>query len=278
MLKWKADGNDILWEISPAECSLALTLNCGQCFRFEQVSENAFEGVALGRILHLTQEEDAIRFRDMDAVSFIQIYAPYFDAETDYAAIKSSFRTDPILEKAILQTEGIRILRQDGFETLISFIISQNNNIPRIKKGIRLLCEGFGERIAPDKYAFPTPDILAACKPNDFSGLSLGYRDRYIIDAAKRVAAGDICLNSLYTAPIEKARTELLRIIGVGPKVAECVLLFGFGRHMCFPMDTWMKKVMKKYYPNGFPTAFRSNAGIAQQYLFHYARHYDSFA
>ena len=260
-----------------ADCSLALTLDCGQAFRFVKAEDGAFEGVVYGRILRMQQEKEEIRFFDMTLSEFEERYVSYFDMNTNYAALKAQFSSDQILQKAISCTSGIRVLRQDGFETLISFLISQNNNIPRIKKSIRLLCARFGKQLAPDAYTFPTAETLAACRLEDLAGLSLGYRDRYLLDAAKRVASGEIALDSLNTAPVEQARETLRRIMGVGPKVAECVLLFGFGRHDCFPLDTWMKKVMQRYYPDGLPAAFLPKAGIAQQYLFHYARCFDSF-
>ena len=260
-----------------SDCSLALTLDCGQAFRFVKAEDGVFEGVVHGRVLRMQQKKEEIRFFDMMLSEFEERYVSYFDMNTDYAALKTQFSSDQILQKAISCTSGIRVLRQDGFETLISFLISQNNNIPRIKKSIRLLCARFGKQLASDAYTFPTAEILAACRLEDLAGLSLGYRDRYLLDAAKRVTSGEIALDSLYTAPVEQARETLRRIMGVGPKVAECVLLFGFGRHDCFPLDTWMKKVMRRYYPDGLPAAFLPKAGIAQQYLFHYARFFDSF-
>ena len=260
-----------------SDCSLALTLDCGQAFRFVKTEDGVFEGVVYGRILRMQQKKEEIRFFDMALSEFEERYVSYFDMNTDYAALKAQFSSDQILQKAISCTSGIRVLRQDGFETLISFLISQNNNIPRIKKSIYLLCARFGKQLAPDAYTFPTAEILAARRPEDLAGVSLGYRDRYLLEAAKRVASGEIALDSLTTVPVEQARETLRRIMGVGPKVAECVLLFGFGRHDCFPLDTWMKKVMRRYYPDGLPAAFLPKAGIAQQYLFHYARCFDSF-
>lgn len=272
-----ASGRDVVWRVSESECSLTLTLDCGQSFRFIQAADGVFEGVVHGRILRMRQSEEGIRFFDMTLSEFEKQYVAYFDMTTDYTTLKAQFCSDSTLKKAIACTEGIRVLRQDGFETLISFLITQNNNIPRIKKSIRLLCERFGKRLAPDAYTFPTAETLAGCRPDDLAGLSLGYRDRYLIDAAQHVLSGDISLAALSAAPVGQAREMLRRILGVGPKVAECVLLFGFGRHECFPMDTWMKKVMQRYYPDGLPAPFLSKAGIAQQYLFHYARCFDSF-
>lgn len=275
MENWTTDGDDILWHVTPKECSLALTLDCGQCFRFEAIREYTFEGIVHGRVLTLVQEPDAIRFVHVTPDEFVSVFAPYFDIHADYAELKRQFCNDATLQKAIACTDGIRVLKQDGFETLISFLISQNNNIPRIKKCIRLLCERYGTELAPGKFSFPNAKTLASCTVEDLAGLSLGYRDRYLIDAAKRVVSGELDLSVLETLPIDEARNTVRTVMGVGPKVAECVLLFGFGRHECFPMDTWMKKVMKAYYPNGLPKEYAGKAGIAQQYLFHYARCFD---
>ena len=270
------EKNDLLWMIPSSAFSLSMTLQCGQCFRFFE-ENGVFLGVANGRLLKIEQTDRFIRFFDMTQEEFQAVWANYFDCATDYDALHTLFSNDQTLYRAIEKTGGIRVLRQDGFETLISFLISQNNNIPRITKSINLLCERFGSRIAPDTFAFPDAKTLASASLSDFSGLSLGYRDRYLLDAAQKVSSGEIDLSKLYTCPIEEARQTLRTICGVGPKVAECVLLYGFARLSCVPMDTWMKKVMARYYQAGLPEEILPYAGIAQQYLFHYARCFDTF-
>lgn len=270
------EGSDLLWMIPASSFSLAMTLQCGQCFRFSS-TDGQFSGVANGRLLRMQQTDQFVRFFDMSLDEFHAVWANYFDCETDYDALHTLFSSDPTLCRAIEHTGGIRVLRQDGFETLISFLISQNNNIPRITKSIALLCERFGDPIEEHAFSFPDAKTLSSASLSDFAGLSLGYRDRYLLDAAQKVSSGEIDLLKLYTCPIEEARQTLRTICGVGPKVAECVLLFGFARLSCVPMDTWMKKVMARYYQAGLPKEILPYAGIAQQYLFHYARCFDTF-
>lgn len=156
-------------------------------------------------------------------------------------------------------------MRQDSWECLISFIISQNNNIPRIKGIIDRLCGMYGGR-------FPEAGELSEETPESLEPLRSGFRAKYICDAAVKTASGVTDLAGIAAMPIEDARTELKKISGVGPKVAECVLLFGMHRTDAFPVDVWIKRVLSEYYPNGFPEYLKENAGIAQQYLFHYIR------
>jgi len=163
-------------------------------------------------------------------------------------------------------------LRQDVWETLISFILSQNSNIPRIKNMISALCRHFGNELPCGGFAFPTAKALASLTAEDLAPIKCGYRASYIIDAARRVHDGQFNIHELNSRPTGNVRAALLDIHGVGPKVADCVLLFGFGRTECFPLDVWMKRVMETMYPDGFPEVLKDSAGIAQQFLFHYVR------
>ena len=175
---------------------------------------------------------------------------------------------------ACKENPGIRVLRQEPFETLISFIISQNNNIPRIKGIIERLCLHFGEPFLyhnETRYAFPAPKKLASCTPEDLAPLRAGFRAKYLIDAAKRIASGEIDLEAVRKLPLPDAKAKLQTISGVGPKVADCALLYGLHRTECFPMDVWMKRAVLLL-PRLSPADFGENAGIAQQYLFHYVR------
>jgi N-glycosylase/DNA lyase len=265
-------GPDLLLQIRPSELNLAQTLDCGQCFRFRQDEHGIWEGVALGRFLRLAQTETGIRFFDTSPADFLSVWSNYFDFSTDYTRIKRDLRADPSLRRAIRFAGGIRILRQDPFEVLISFLISQNNNIPRIKRSIERLCALFGEEFAPGRHAFPTPQAIAALSKEDLAPVSLGYRDEYLLDASRRIAAGEFSLPDVAQAQTSSARELLLSCRGIGPKVAECILLFGFHRLEAFPIDTWMKKVLAREYPSGFPQEFAAVAGVAQQYLFHEIR------
>lgn len=273
-LQWEAcelDG-DIALPITSRELNLADTLDCGQSFRFRRTGEGEFEGVAFGKVLRLTQTADRILFRGCGLEEFHSLWADYFDLGRDYEAIKASYSGDETLRIASEFAGGIRLLQQDRFETLVSFLISQNNNIPRIKGCIDRLCRTFGEQIAEEAYAFPTPERLAGLEREDLSELSLGYRDTYILDCARRICDGRLDLDEVDRMELEEAREALRTVRGIGPKVAECVLLFGFHKLAAFPVDTWMKKVLAGYYPDGFPDRYQETAGVAQQYLFHYIR------
>lgn len=249
--------------------SLRDTLNCGQCFRWEEQSDGSFRGIVGKRSITVLQKDDFVSFPDADESEY-PFWADYFDLGTDYAALRERFSADPTLKCACEKAGGIRLLQQDPWEALCSFIISQNNNIPRIKGIIARLCEQFGEPIEGG-FAFPAPEVLTELTAEDLAPLKAGFRAKYILDAARKTASGSIDLNALYNMPMDEARAQLMTIHGVGPKVAECALLYGFHRLDAFPVDTWIKKVMTRYYPDGFPD-FAEPKGIAQQFLFHYIR------
>jgi len=253
--------------------SLAETLDCGQCFRW-QPDGYGFIGIAHGRQLHICMDEGNLIFRDTSLEEFESTWKDYFDLGWDYSQIKSLYSADPHLAKAVAFSPGLRVLRQDPWETLITFILSQNSNIPRIKKMVLELCVQFGEAIPTGGRTFPTPEALASLSPEALAPVKTGYRAPYILDAARQVAEGKICLVSLADKPTEELMKNLLTIHGVGPKVAECVSLFGYGRVEVCPMDVWIKRVMHTLYPKGLPKEFLATAGIAQQYLFHYVRNY----
>lgn len=177
-----------------------------------------------------------------------------------------------MLKEAAKYAPGIRILRQEPYEALCTFIISQNNNIKRIKGIVQRLCENFGEEISPGDFAFPTPQKMAELSADDLAPLRAGFRNRYLIDAAQKVYSGEVDLESCRTLDYEQARKELMKITGVGVKVADCTLLFGLHRIEAFPVDVWMKRAMDKLFPGMMPSDFGDCAGIAQQYIFHYSR------
>ncbi len=250
---------------------------CGQCFRWNKNEDGSYTGVAFNRLLTVSKTDDGIMFSDDS-----KIWNEYFDLNTDYAEIKKTLSADEITKKAIEKGQGIRILKQDFFETVISFIISQNNNIPRIKGIVEKLCERYGKEIEKGYYAFPEKEILAVLKREDLTFLRAGYRDSYIIDAAQKLTNNEINMEIVKNAPIEEARKEISKIKGVGPKVADCILLFGAARYEVFPTDVWMKRVLTRLYGfenltpnqiNAFAKEKYGNlAGFAQQYLFYSAR------
>ncbi len=255
----------------PRGFNLRQTLNCGQCFRFTEPHENVFCGVALGRYLEFKINGDELLISCEQEFADNHI-AHYLGFDEDYYSINLILADDPTLKKAIEYAGGIRILRQPAWETLCSFIISQNNNIKRISGIIERLCENFGEPLECGGYSFPEPDRLYNLSTDDLSPIRSGFRAKYILDAAKKVYSGEINFNEINSSDTDSAREMLMKIRGVGPKVADCVLLFGFHKLDAFPKDVWIKKVIQKYYPDGLPEFAQKYAGIAQQYLFHYER------
>ncbi len=253
--------------------SLAQTLSCGQCFRFDPLNGNPDHwcGIANGRALEISQNGDELTFYNVSQYEFESVWADYFDLNTDYQAIHTSLCADPTLKIACDFCSGIRILRQDPWEALCSFILSQNNNIPRIKGLVSRLCEQFGDPI-DGGFDFPKPETLAVLSPEDLSPVRCGFRDKYILDAAKKFASGEINPAKITALGLEEARKELMTINGVGPKVADCALLFGFYRLAAFPADVWIKRAMADLFADGLPACAQPYAGIAQQILFHYYR------
>lgn len=250
------------------ECfDLAQTLDCGQCFRWNRQPDGSYTGVALGKVFNISGE-------NFEEVMKNPQWRNYFDLDLDYAKIREDLSAaDPVLAQAAKFAPGMRILNQDPWEALCSFIISQNNNIPRIKGIVARLCSEFGSEIDGGmEHDFPKPEVLAALSEEDLAPVRCGFRARYLIDAARKVAGGEICLEELRREELAKARETLMTIVGVGPKVADCALLYGLHRMEAFPMDVWMKRAMGTLFPGRKPESFGKYAGIAQQYIFHYSR------
>lgn len=251
---------------------LAQTLDCGQAFRWKSDDGVKWQGVAHGRLMTLYKNGAGdLIIENTGIEEFNKIWKHYFDFDRDYTKIVSEISADPILKKAAEYSGGIRILNQDPWETLCSFIISQNNNIPRIKGIIDRLCENFGEK-REGFYTFPTADRIAKCGLGELEVLRSGFRAKYILDAATKFSSGEIDPEALKNMPLDEARDNLMKIKGVGPKVADCVLLFSLCHIDAFPRDVWINRTMQVLFNNEFPAAAESYAGIAQQYLFYYAR------
>lgn len=240
------------------------TLDCGQAFRWEKADENTYKGFYLNFPLTISDDGKYIIFHETDEETFLKVWAEYFDLYTDYTELKNRFSADQTMKKACEFASGIRLLKQDKWEALCSFIISQNNNIPRIKGIISRLCEHYG--------GFPTYTQLSAETEESLCFLRAGFRAKYLIDAAKKLESGELSLDEISSVDIEAARKMLMTIKGVGPKVAECALLYGMYRTEAFPVDVWIKRVLENYYPQGLPECIKGAEGIAQQYLFHYVR------
>ena len=263
-MNYKVQNNDII--LQQTDFNLDETLDCGQAFRWEKISDNTYKGAFLNKPLIISCEngKDLFRFHNTTEEDFINIWCGYFDLYTDYGRLKKKFSQDRILSQACEFARGIRILRQDKWEALCSFIISQNNNIPRIKGIINRLCEHYGR--------FPSAEDLKDETAESLGFLRAGFRAKYLVDAVQKILSGEIDTEKISTMPIDEARKTLMKIKGVGPKFAECTLLFGFYRTEAFPQDVWIKRVMEKWYPSGLPECVKGYEGIAQQYLFHYIR------
>ncbi len=254
------------------EClSLPLTLDCGEAFRWAEQEDGSWSGAAYGKYLNIKEENGNFILKDTSLEDFENVWRNYFDLDRDYAAICAKLKEDELVRETIDEYYGIRILNQEPWEALVSFVISQQNNIKRIKGIIKRLCDTYGEKICDGWHAFPTSKTLSKLSVEDFEALGLGYRAKYLKKLADDVESGVIDLAAIKAMDLDDAKKTLLSIYGVGEKVANCALLFGFQFIRCFPVDVWMKRVLQ-YYPDGLPECFSGYEGIAQQYLFHWAR------
>ncbi len=260
-------------EITIGSCfDLKNTFDCGQCFRWEEAEDGSFTGIVKNKKVRILREGESVIIENCTDDDYNTLWKSYLDFDTSYDGIRQELVEHcPELKCAVDSIDGIRILRQDPWEALCSFIISQNNNIPRIKGIVAKLCEGFGDELS-DGYSFPSADVIAQLSAEDLAPLRAGFRARYIIDAARKVSSGQVCLEQMYDAPIEECRKELMTITGVGAKVAECTLLYGLHRLEAFPIDVWMKKALSTLFSAVEISSLGEYAGIAQQYIFHYSR------
>jgi N-glycosylase/DNA lyase len=251
---------------------------CGQCFRFERI-EGGYEGVALGGVIRVKKKGEDIFLYPCTLLDFEEKWRGYFDLDRDYACLFSMAERDGVLQEGLRCAAGLRILNQPPFETLISFILSANNNLARIRGIVRRMCARFGEPFCFEGrayYDFPTPAALAGAKESDLLKAGAGYRAPYVKKTAQAVADG-FDMEALRTADYEDAKRALMTLPGVGPKVADCVLLFSLGHSRAFPADVWIKRVLMQEYGftgndkqiQAFATEkYGEHAGIAQQYLF----------
>lgn len=258
-------------QILVRDFELDTVLGCGQCFRWEKDGP-LWRGVAQGRHVSVSQECNILSFYDTTPQEAEGFWSDYFDLQTDYSAMKRLFSEHPVMAQACNFAPGIHILRQEPWETLCTFILSQNNNIPRIKGLVQRLCEQFGDVNESGPLAFPVPEKLARLSPEELTPVRAGFRAAYLIDAARKVVSGEVDLAAIAAMETNEARQALMKIKGVGPKVADCTLLFGFHRLDSFPQDVWIKRAVAALFPEGLPPEMLPLAGVAQQYIFHYAR------
>ena len=260
---------------------------CGQCFRWKAEYDGSYTGVAKGRVINVSREGNTVYLKNTNLEDFNTIWKSYFDLDTDYAKIKNELKSmDEYLEKATEFGWGIRILRQDPWEMLISFIISSNNRIPMIQKAISNLSREYGTYIGKfngvDYYNFPTPEQLSKASIADIRACSTGFRDKYIKATTERVISENEDVYSYENLGTEDCRKKLMEFNGVGPKVCDCIALFGMQKYDTFPVDVWVKRVMQEFYVEddmSLPKIrkyaidkFEDLSGFAQQYLFYYAR------
>ncbi len=250
---------------------LGETLDCGQAFRWKPIDNNKWYGIAFGKELTLSLQDGKLTFYDTSKEDFNKYWKDYFDLNRDYNSIEAFMKKDDMLNKMCETSSGVRVLNQEPWETLCSFIISQNNNIKRIKGIVERLCEQYGKKLT-NGYAFPTAQTIANLTLDDLAPLRAGFRAKYILDAAKKVSSGEIDFRKIRTLSLEEAEKELTKIHGVGLKVADCTLLFSLGFANAFPKDVWIKRAMPILFPNGLPKGSEGIEGILQQYIFSFAR------
>jgi len=266
---------------------IAQTFDCGQCFRFDRVDSDSaitYEGVAFGKYVRLSQSLGKLTLYNTDKDDFESIWKPFLALDEDYGAIRQTLggAAGEYLDTAMKTGQGIRILRQDAWEALCSFIISQNNNIPRIKSLVSALCERYGQKITvltkdneeKEYYSFPgAKDLYENASVLGLQNLKMGFRAKYIMDAAEKIALGKLDLELVREMTANDAMDVLMSINGVGPKVASCALLYGLYRTDFFPIDVWMRRIIDTRYGGELDvSALGKYAGLAQQYMFYHER------
>ncbi len=267
------------------------TLECGQCFRWEKDNEedNTYIGVLKDRVIKVKQIENKLYIDSSNYDNLESVVKKYFDLDVDYYKIEKVISTfDENIKKAVKNTSGIRILNQNFFEMIMSYIISANNNIPRISKSIKDISQKYGKKVIFENneyYLFPTAQELKNVTEEDFKKCGVGFRARYLKNTVKAILENKIDLEQIKRLDTKEAKEELLKLQGVGPKVADCILLFSCERREVFPIDVWVERVMHNLYFKNSTKRIRKNdileyanknfgeyAGIVQQHLFHNIR------
>lgn len=266
--------------------NLKYTLECGQCFRWNKV-EDYYIGVIKDRVVKIRQEGNTLYIISNKEENLEKVVKEYFELEKDYKKIEERIvKVDEWVKKAVSNTSGLRHLNQDLFETIISYIISANNNIPRISKSVNEISKRYGKKIIFEEkeyYLFPTPEELKDVTTEEYRDCGVGFRDKYIHNTVKAINSEKFNLEEIKELSTELSKEKLLSLMGIGPKVADCILLFSCGRQEVFPVDVWVERVMKKLYFKEANVSkkeilkysdenFGSDAGIIQQHLFYNIR------
>ena len=285
MKLYEKDNLVILEDVENFDAKAIFT--CGQAFRWYEEKDGSFTTVHLGRVLNVLNEDDKVIFKGTNLEEFSEIWIDYFDLSTDYQSIRKSLSNNKILANAMEYGKGIRILNQNHFEMLISFIISANNMIPRIRKSIEVISMRYGKFICEDEnrkyYSFPTVEELSKATVEELREFAkVGFRDKRIFDTVNMIKNENIDLDSFDDLETDNLREELLKFSGVGNKVADCIMLFSYKRGEVFPVDVWIKRVMEELFikeetpvkkiSKEADRIFGKYAGYAQQYLFYYGR------
>lgn len=284
------------------------TFDCGQCFRWERQENGNYIGVVYGRVIELEKKDDDIIIYNTNVEDFNSLWINYFDLNRDYGSIKDKLSKDPLLSEAVEYGYGIRLLQQDPFEITLSFIISARNSIPIIMRTIKNISKAYGKAIVykgETYYAFPTPEELRNLKVEDFESCGGSFRSKYLKDTVDKINMvientkaedkGQLIrdgeeineilkydLNRIKAMDADECHTALQGFSGIGPKVADCIMLFSMNKYSAFPVDVWVKRAMQFFYlaPDvSLPKIrvfarekFGDLSGFAQQYLFYYAR------
>ena len=285
MKLYEKDNLVILEDVENFDAKAIFT--CGQAFRWYEEKDGSFTTVHLGRVLNVLNKDDKVIFKGTNLEEFNEIWIDYFDLNTDYQSIRKSLANNKILANAMEYGKGIRILNQNHFEMLISFIISANNMIPRIRKSIEVISMRYGKFICEDEsrkyYSFPTVEELSKATVEELREFAkVGFRDKRIFDTVNMIKNENIDLDSFENLETDVLREELLKFSGVGNKVADCIMLFSYKRGEVFPVDVWIKRVMEELFikeetpvkkiSKEADRIFGKYAGYAQQYLFYYGR------
>ncbi|MEG0873590.1 MAG: DNA glycosylase [Clostridia bacterium] len=271
--------------------NLKYTLECGQCFRWQSVEnvDNEYVGVIKDRVVKIRQVGDNIVVSSNVLENLEDVIINYFDIACDYKKVEKEIsEIDEHIKKAVKNTTGIHILKQDFLEVLISYIISANNNIPRISKSVKEISKNYGTKIIfenQEYYLFPTLEELKNVSEGEFRKCGVGFRARYIKNTIKDIIEKKVDVNNIESMTTNKLKKELLTLQGVGPKVADCILLFACGKKEVFPIDVWVERIMQLLYFKDVKTTlkksqiieiadkkFGENAGIVQQHLFYNIR------